>query len=88
MFDRVNIRVDKVIKGEGPVGRMWKSWGSEKAWFTEKQMHKHSEQRDHTGVSKENGFGAEAGGAEERRMIPKNLKRKDGQTHGTDWVSG
>lgn len=36
MFHKVNIRVDKVIKGEGPVGRMWESWGSEKAWFTEK----------------------------------------------------
>lgn len=47
-----------------------------------------SKQRDHTRISQENGFSAEAGGAEERIMIPKNLKRKDGQILGTDWASG
>lgn len=86
MFDRVKIGIVKVIKGDGSEGRMWKSWGSEKVWFTEKQTQ--SKQRNHTRISQENGFSVEAGGAGERRMIPKNLKRKDGQTLGTDWASG
>lgn len=38
MFDRVKTRVDKVVKGEGPVGRMWEAW-DEKKLGSQKNKH-------------------------------------------------
>lgn len=84
IFDKVKIRVDKVFKGEGTVKRMW---SSEKAWFTD---NKHIESRETTPEAPErtDSGPAAAGGAGERRKVPKNLKRKGGQHVGTDWAPG
>lgn len=74
MFGKVKIRVDKVFKGDGTAGRMWKTGDQKRLGSQGKEIQSRETIR---GVPKRTNYGQAAAGDMEERMTLENLNRKD-----------